>query len=135
MDTSELPNAEGNGEIPEATKEVTEPATTAAREGETNHQAQLVEPTGHEPVQIQTNVGEQTNEDGETSKPLETMNDAVQISLGANLTGGAQGFAEIEFEVPEEDSVPIEEERPRRRAATKAKATIKGWTEELQKRI
>ena len=75
-----------------------------------------VETQGH-PVEIGLN-------------PVETADEALPISLGANLAGG--GFAEIEFEVPEEDVIPIEEERPRRRAATRAKATIKKWTDQLQ---
>lgn len=55
----------------------------------------------------------------------------VRVAIGTTSTGGAMGFAEIEFDVPEDATPPPEEDRPRRKAAAKAQTRIKGWTKTL----
>ena len=40
-------------------------------------------------------------------------------------------ICEIEFEVPIDQNIPKEDQRPRRRAAMRARSKIKGWTKKI----
>ena len=61
-------------------------------------------------------------------KPTEPMTIMDEISSDDEKV---ERSCEIEFEVPVENSIRREDERPRRRAAEGAKSKIRGWTKEL----